>query len=201
MYWGSFDVHVMYTQFWYVDKFLITQENENECSYCWYTYSMLYGNVFLVPVCCSYHSVHWYRKVLSNHTKHITRLMYAMFGPQWLWKLGTERLVPMHNILLGNCNAYTFERWKQHILQPMSTHLISRGNFPSSTHNIRLIPLNTWRNNNVVITSKRRHFDVNVSKWRRFDVMTTSLLRNGYFCVWCVVQLRHRCDVYKFVSF
>ena len=30
------------------------------------------------------------------------------------------------------------------------------------------VPLNTWRNNNVVITSKRRHF----------DVITTSLLRN-----------------------
>ena len=41
-------------------------------------------------------------------------------------------------------------------------------------------PLNTWRNNNVVITSKRRHFDVIVitSKWRRFDVITTSLLRH-----------------------
>ena len=33
-------------------------------------------------------------------------------------------------------------------------------------------PLNTWRNNNVVITSKRRHFDVITSKWRRFDVIT-----------------------------
>ena len=39
-------------------------------------------------------------------------------------------------------------------------------------------PLNTWRNYNVVITSKRRHFDVVTSKWRRFYVITTSLLRN-----------------------
>ena len=38
-------------------------------------------------------------------------------------------------------------------------------------------PLNTWRNNNVVITSKRRHFDVITSKWP-FDVITTPLLRN-----------------------
>ena len=37
-------------------------------------------------------------------------------------------------------------------------------------------PLKTWRNNNVVITSKR-HFDVITSKWRRFDVMMTLLLR------------------------
>ena len=34
-----------------------------------------------------------------------------------------------------------------------------------------------WRNNNVIITSKRRHFDVITSKRRRFDVITTSLLR------------------------
>ena len=39
---------------------------------------------------------------------------------------------------------------------------------------------NTWRNNNVVITSKRRHFDVITSKWRCFDVITTSLLRNVF---------------------
>ena len=47
-------------------------------------------------------------------------------------------------------------------------------------HNIRDIPLNTWRNDNVVITSKRRHFDVITSKWRRFDVITTLLLRNVF---------------------
>ena len=39
-------------------------------------------------------------------------------------------------------------------------------------------PLNTWRNNDVVITSKRRHCDVIMSQWRRFDVITTSFLRN-----------------------
>ena len=42
----------------------------------------------------------------------------------------------------------------------------------------RYFPLNTWRNNNVVITSKRRHFDAITSKWRRFDVITTWLLCN-----------------------
>ena len=42
------------------------------------------------------------------------------------------------------------------------------------------LPLNTWRNNNVVTTSKRRHFDVITSKWRRLDVITTSLLRNVF---------------------
>ena len=41
-------------------------------------------------------------------------------------------------------------------------------------------PANTLRNNNVVITSKRRHFDVTTSKWRRFDVTTTLLLRHVF---------------------
>ena len=38
----------------------------------------------------------------------------------------------------------------------------------------------SWRNNNVVIASKRRHFDVITSKWRRFDVIMTLLLRNMF---------------------
>ena len=53
-------------------------------------------------------------------------------------------------------------------------------------------PLNTWRNTNVVITSKRRHFDVITSKWRRFDVITTLLLRNvfagNYRQIDCLLQ-------------
>ena len=43
-----------------------------------------------------------------------------------------------------------------------------------------LLPLNTWRNDNVVITPKRRHFVVITSKWRHFGVITTSLLRNAF---------------------
>ena len=42
----------------------------------------------------------------------------------------------------------------------------------------RPCPLNTWRYDNVVITSKLRHFDVITSKWRRFGVITTSSLGN-----------------------
>ena len=43
-----------------------------------------------------------------------------------------------------------------------------------------IVPANTFRNNNVVITSRRRHFDVITSKWRRFDVITTLLLRHVF---------------------
>ena len=40
-------------------------------------------------------------------------------------------------------------------------------------------PADTLRNNDVVITSKRRHFDVITSKWR-CDVITTLLLRQMF---------------------
>ena len=39
---------------------------------------------------------------------------------------------------------------------------------------------NTLLNNDVVITPKRRHFDVFTSKWRRFDIITTLLLRHVF---------------------
>ena len=35
------------------------------------------------------------------------------------------------------------------------------------------LPADTLRNNDVVITSKRGHFDVITSKWRRYDAITT----------------------------
>ena len=50
-----------------------------------------------------------------------------------------------------------------------------------------VIPLNTWRNDNVVITPKLRHFDVITSKWRRFGVITTPWLCNAFAGIW---QLR-----------
>ena len=41
-------------------------------------------------------------------------------------------------------------------------------------------PSDTLRNNDVVIMSKRRHFDVITSKWRRFDVITTLSLHHVF---------------------
>ena len=38
---------------------------------------------------------------------------------------------------------------------------------------VPIFPPETLHNNDVVITSKRRHFDVITSKLRRFDVITT----------------------------
>ena len=32
-------------------------------------------------------------------------------------------------------------------------------------------PLNTWRSNNAILTSKRRHFDVKMTFWRNNDVI------------------------------
>ena len=48
----------------------------------------------------------------------------------------------------------------------------------------RCVPADTLRNIDVVITSKRRHFDVITSKWRRFDVITTLSLRRVFRGVW-----------------
>ena len=43
------------------------------------------------------------------------------------------------------------------------------------------LPADTLRNNDVVITSKRRYyFDVITSQWRRSDVITTLLLRHVF---------------------
>ena len=43
---------------------------------------------------------------------------------------------------------------------------------------------NTLRDNDVVITSKRRHFDVITSKWRRFDVITNLCARWFVIILW-----------------
>ena len=41
-------------------------------------------------------------------------------------------------------------------------------------------PADTLLNNDVVITSERRHFDIITSKWRRFDVITSLLLHHVF---------------------
>ena len=41
-------------------------------------------------------------------------------------------------------------------------------------------PVDTLRTNDVVIRSRRRHIDVITSIWRRFDVITTLLLRHVF---------------------
>ena len=43
------------------------------------------------------------------------------------------------------------------------------------SHDTCTVPADTLRNNDVVVTSKRRRFDVITSKWRRFDVITALL--------------------------
>ena len=60
--------------------------------------------------------------------------------------------------------------------RPVSVYVIAG----SPHYNNNLIPADTSRNNDVVITSKLRHFDVITSKWRRFDVITTLLLRHVF---------------------
>ena len=81
-----------------------------------------------------------------------------------------------------NCTcSQTWEQWEQwctYVQWPSFT--ILNGNTVAL---IVLIPehspTNTLRNNDVVITSKR-HFDGIASKWRRFDVISTLLLRHFF---------------------
>ena len=53
-------------------------------------------------------------------------------------------------------------------------------NSPPFKFGLSNFPADTLSNNDVFISSKRRHFDVTASKWRRFDVITTLLLRQVF---------------------
>ena len=87
--------------------------------------------------------------------------------PCWLWispwKSGQNWSLTNHNKTQQNTNR-THNSWNIGCICTRTATSLPNGR----------CPLNTWRNNNIVITSKRRHFDV---KWHRFDVITTSLLR------------------------
>ena len=50
-------------------------------------------------------------------------------------------------------------------------------------------PADILRNNDIVMTSTRRHFDVITSKWRRFHVITTLLLRHVFTLAFCQVSI------------
>ena len=67
---------------------------------------------------------------------------------------------------------------KTHTLTQEKTDRQTDGHILGVLHSIVIqIPTDTLRNNDVVITSKQRHFDVITSKWRRFDVIATLSLR------------------------
>ena len=69
-----------------------------------------------------------------------------------------------------------------------------------------VFPLNAWRGSGVIVASKRRHFDVITSKWRRLDVVRTSLLRgvSTGFCgssIWLTFSFNlcnHKCNIRQY---
>ena len=95
-------------------------------------------------------------------------------------------------VLFGHCNLITLQTYHNvpglpriSSMRPISDRFWPRfemlwrfywQGFPYITEN----PAGTVRNNGVVITSKRRHFDVITSKWRLFYVMTTLSLRHVF---------------------
>ena len=86
----------------------------------------------------------------------------------------TRKMFPFDDVIMMQRSGYrTVKRIYVHLWQTYVTRKPQPASMP-------LDPLNTWRNKNVVITSKRRHFDIIASKWRHFDIITTSLLRNVF---------------------
>ena len=88
---------------------------------------------------------------------------------------------PIHiSLPRENCTcSQTWEQWCTYVQWPSFT--ILNGNTValivlSPGHS----PANTSRNNGVVIMSKRRYFDCITSKWRRYDVISTLLLRHFF---------------------
>ena len=77
------------------------------------------------------------------------------------------------NMFLGwNIPKYIFKE-KRIIMMQTLLPLVA----PPGWHNI---PADTLRNNDIVISSNRRHFDLLTSKWRRFDVLTTLWLHHVF---------------------
>ena len=77
----------------------------------------------------------------------------------------------------GNFQRFSKGHW-QSLCSVLTANCLPSG-FCKET--VQPIPLNTWRNDSAVITSKRRHFDVITSRWRRFDLMTTPC------CIMCLL--------------
>ena len=116
----------------------------------------------------------WYMKFSHPFTSYFVIFWTIVFhvikaiktGARALWISEALRVLPS----LRPCARLRLVQglWPKHDLRA------------SDPYNVRALPLQTWRNTNVVITLKRRHFDVITSKWHCFDVITTSLLRSVF---------------------
>ena len=83
----------------------------------------------------------------------------------WVWFM-------IHDLSFGLDNRFT----------PNRRHAIVLTNKSPVQRRIYAVldPEDPLRNNDVVITPKRRHFDVITFKWRRFVIIMTSLLRHVF---------------------
>ena len=97
----------------------------------------------------------------------------------------------MASQITGNTALYStaLSNYKSNI-KPPYFRVIHRG-----------FPADTVRNNDVVITSKRCHFDVITPKWHHFDIITTSLLRHAFsgLSLWILTTKGIQCRKYFLV--
>ena len=118
----------------------------------------------------------------SDNHGYVSR--YTRYRPSLITRTGSRRcrcdsLIPRgHHPPVGNSTSVRSDP-----VRAMSVFLCS---CLSSTLSGRSQP--TSRNDDVVITPKRHHFDVITSKWRRFDVITT-LLYIKSIVRWNVVEI------------
>ena len=84
-----------------------------------------------------------------------------------------RKMFPFDDVIM--CHM---DMWLRYTLTLISSYTGNPACHSPSSVGTHTYSLNTWRNNNVVLTSKRRHFDVITSKWHRFDVITMSSLRH-----------------------
>ena len=89
------------------------------------------------------------------------------------WKVGRALRPKCHfdKVFANCCTHWKLSKWQLTSLAWVWHELASMCSLSVSAP----YPADTLRNNDVVITSNQRHFDVITSKWR-FDVITTLLL-------------------------
>ena len=125
--------------------------------------------------------------VSNNHPHHCLLNRLFRGRSKKIWKLRVTGLCAGNSSVIGEfpaqmgSDAENVSIWWRH-------HASCKYNHPKAgaptvhweQYCLHDYPADTLRNDDVGITSKRRHFDVIASKWRRFDVITTLFLRHAF---------------------
>ena len=129
-------------------------------------------------------TIWWFNSDYRNKAKSATRKSHflwaacgcqsSLVSPALAWKISI--IVEPYWI---TCKLH-LKSWTVWAINYLQIQFMRFGSHAIALHQpLCPCPQHTLRNNDVVITSKRRIFDVITSKWRRFDVITMLLLRHG----------------------